>query len=785
MPINDSAGVGVYLIDKSQRASVAIGFRSAGAIEADRGLCNTPTLISSEADYVKTFGTPNMERHGLAAMEAFMLAQRQVPQVLTRAKNPLLDGNSRTFGAMSFTMDAVEGLQLSTSEKANSPKEPSDANTVNLYFKGEGTYCSSVASIENNESPNIVVRMSEPVTKSAYAKEGHSLNVQVYDFDGASHIDEDREANFAFNPDVAAIVNNEGDLYLDGYTLGNGSGSGVSEGLGKVYITAFVNGRTANLEPFDYSKLHDDTNNGVEDSVVYKYHTYGIYDWFIDAIMGAKTSDGKPIINPKWSEGQGIVYDPCESSGSDSDDSMESGIYRLDARAMDETKGELGKQELNCFDLSITLTLSVDLDIYELDPSSPNYRKLSRGFYNFPCGSVAIVGSDKDGWKARFRINTNLYLKNRTEYMYLGEQNKYWASYYNAYLKESYDISLSYDDYDSNYVSMQSDAVMGGSHYLISKSSETFTNDYSIDYANSKITNNLHYFDARDIESNTIVLQNKSYAYSQALVGLLSDNLTRWRCLATPNLGDVMNPADYLAVITAAEESTLGLSNIGRAAATDVFGNLTGRHGNRFIADYSQYAYRTLAGKRTAVTMACLVSDLLNTHYNEGMEARPPFGYNYGQISCLKLSQEFSGAERNMLARQLKINPVIEDGGYFIWDERTSQLTDTSLSDIHCIISFIWMKFAIYDAMKAFVAEYNDQSTVNRGLAVLNQLNQTFISRNYIEEGLVSAGRNVIGDEVLRFDYAVRFKGVARFVDVYITAYSQTQTLAVSLAQEA
>ena len=28
MPINDSAGVGVYLIDKSQRSSVAIGFRS-------------------------------------------------------------------------------------------------------------------------------------------------------------------------------------------------------------------------------------------------------------------------------------------------------------------------------------------------------------------------------------------------------------------------------------------------------------------------------------------------------------------------------------------------------------------------------------------------------------------------------------------------------------------------------------------------------------------------------------------------------------------------------------
>lgn len=82
------------------------------------------------------------------------------------------------------------------------------------------------------------------------------------------------------------------------------------------------------------------------------------------------------------------------------------------------------------------------------------------------------------------------------------------------------------------------------------------------------------------------------------------------------------------------------------------------------------------------------------------------------------------------------------------------------------------------------MAEYNDQATVKRGLDVLGQLNQSFITRNYIEEGIVSADKNVIGDEVLRFDYAVRFKGVARFVDVYITAYSQTQTLAVSLSQE-
>ena len=246
-----------------------------------------------------------------------------------------------------------------------------------------------------------------------------------------------------------------------------------------------------------------------------------------------------------------------------------------------------------------------------------------------------------------------------------------------------------------------------------------------------------------------------------------------------------MNVADYLLAIDSAHESTLGISNMGRAASTDVFNNLTGRHGNRFIADYSQYAYRTLGGRRVAVTMACLVTDLLNRHYVAGMEARPPFGYNYGQIFCSELSQEFSGEQREMLANVYKINPVIEDGGYYLWKERTSQLTNTSLSDIHSVISFIWMKFAIYDAMKAFVAEYNDQTTVNRGLKTLNQLKQTFISRNYIEEGIADASKNVLGDEVLRFDFKVRFKGVTSYVDVYVTAYSQTQTLAVSLAEEA
>lgn len=753
MPINDSAGVGVYLEDKSQRASTAVGFRSAAAIEADRGLCNKPVLISSDADYVKVFGSPSMERHGAASMEAYMLSQLKVPQVITRAKNPLLDGNSQPFGAMSFDLsDKV--LEMRTDLKANEPKAPVDADFAFFYFKGEGTYCSSKASEAAGNKPNIVVRLSEPTTQSAYAKAGRTLHLQVFDFAGADHIDEDELAKLAFNPDVSTMLTPAGEFFLDGFEV-------VRDSTNPVTLTAFVNGRVGTITR-NYADTHPEGGNGV-------------FDAFIDAILDAKDSKGNPIIKNSWTGGVGLVYNPGDDGSGVDASSNTTGYYVLDARADDDVR-----QQLNCFGLSISLTASVELQIEPL----PGGRRPTAGFYSFACGSVTISGNDSTGYTARFSLSTNLYLRNRNEYMFMGEQNEYWAYYYYAYCKENYDISLSYDDFDANNISMQADAVLAGSNYLISKTSDTF-GDYTIDYATDDITTKLHYFDASEIDSNEILVQNKSYAYSQALLGLLGDNLVRWRCVATPNLGDIMNTADYLAAITGANECTLGLSNIGRAASVDVFANLTGRHGNRFIADYSQYGYRTLAGKRTAVTMAALVTDVLNRHYNLGIEARPPFGYNYGQVACLSLSQEFSGPKRNMLKNQLKINPVIEDGGFYLWGQRTSQLTDTSLSDITSILSYIWMKFAIYDAMKAFVAEYNDADTVKDGLRVLKSLNATFINKKYIEDGIPSADRNVLGDTVLRFDYAVRFKGVADYVDIYVTAYSQTQTLSVSLSQEA
>jgi hypothetical protein len=90
----------------------------------------------------------------------------------------------------------------------------------------------------------------------------------------------------------------------------------------------------------------------------------------------------------------------------------------------------------------------------------------------------------------------------------------------------------------------------------------------------------------------------------------------------------------------------------------------------------------------------------------------------------------------------------------------------------------------IYESMRPYVAEYNDVSTVSEGVRTLSTLNKTFRARNYIEEGKPNADKNVIGDKVMRFDFPVRFKGVARYVDVYVTAYSQTQSLEISLSEE-
>lgn len=727
MPIEDSAGTGVYLIDKSQRAAQGAGFRAAVVIETQRGLCNTPVLISSEDAFTKIFGTPSIEECGKACAEAYYMAQSNVPMVIVRAKNPELTPQDNIFGLLSVS-NGAGGISFNTAANANKIQEVITDNICNIYFKGEGDYCSKAKG-------NIVLRFSKPIAQSAYASEDRVFQVQVYDFDGLAHIDTNTDGKFSFNPYLDDVVDSTGHLYMDGYDIpgaDSGSGTPVSGNVNGT-ITLYVNGLPV-VSPF----TKDDN----------------IYEVIVEMLKG--------------------IADP-----SDPDKKMfPEGNVQLD----EYNRIVIGAGEYNCFNLTVSAVISAEADAVAHEGSPAN------NYVNVAAGNISVSAGT-----ATFTLGASMILMNRDKYMYMASDSDptgYWAACYSDYCRETFVASFSQDDYDGNYNTMKADAVMASSRYLVVKESESFS-DYKFDFS-AGLFENLIYFDSASVtvptlKSNKISAGSRSYAYKTALQRLLGDNLTKWRCVCTPNLGDVMTAGDYNAAIAAAGECSLGLSNIGVTASRDALNesNLQGRHGNRFVSDYSQYGLINLNGRKTYVTMACLATILLNRNYRNGNEARPPFGPNYGQVMCDGLSQEFTGPERKWLAQVCKINPVLEDGGYFIWEDITSQKAETALSDTHSILSYCWMKFRIYDSMKSFVAEYNDPDTVKRGLDVLNDLRRDFIAAKYIQDAIANADGNVIGDKVIRFNFKVRFKGVGRYVDVYVTAYSQTQTLEISLAQEA
>lgn len=756
--VNDSAGTDVILVDKSQRPASADGFKAAVAMEAERGLCNTPVFITSADDFVKVFGNPAFDKYGQANMEAYFLAQHNVPLVISRAKDPSIEPGDQVFGCMRVSIqgaDTEKGIRgklfIDPNANSNAIATPADKNTALLFFKGEGNYCSKVIGQGNDPAnySNIVLRFSEPATKSAYADEHRAFQLQVFDFAGARHIDKDMPGVLGLTPSLDPVLGGgeSGDsdmLHLEGYELSFDSGSSGEGSSAKDtnLVTAFVNGCKGTAP----------------------YAGGSVYKAIEDAVLDAKDAKGEPVLTSFKSNGDGTF-------------TVAAGAF-------------------NCFNLSISISISASAQ------GVPEEGKARTAYLNYGCGSVSVT-PDAGGEIAtvEFAIATGLYLENRKNYMYMGEENAVWASCYSAYLKESYIASFNYDDYDGSYVSMQLDSVLASSNYLVSRTSEVF-DDYEIDFQSdvdaaiiagedtpaepSLFIKAPQYFDGTGaLESNAIVPGQKSYAYALALRQIAGDNLTKHRCVVTANLGDVMNVPDFLGVIEAASETTLGVTNIGKAASLAVFSNLGGRHGNRFIADFPQYGRKTVAGRRMWMTFAALVTLCLNNNYKNGNEARPPMGLSYGQIQCEELSEEYAGPQRKVLAQTYKLNPCINEGGFYLWEETTSQLTDTALSDTHVILSYCWMKYMIYQSMRPFVAEYNDVPTINEGVRVLKSLNKTFKERNYIEEGKPNADKNIIGDKVMRFDFPVRFKGVGRYVDIYVTAYPQTQSLEISLAEDA
>jgi hypothetical protein len=753
--VNDSAGTDVILVDKSQRPAPADGFKAAVAIEAERGLCNKPVFITSSDDFVKVFGNPAYDKYGQANMEAYFLAQRNVPLVISRAKDPSIEPGDPVFGCMRVSINKdTKKLFIDPDANQNAIATPADDNTALLFFKGEGNYCGKVIGQGEDTAnySNIVLRFSEPATQSAYADKKRVFQLQVFDFAGARHIDTDMPGILGLTPSLDSVLGGDGSdedsdrLSLKGYTLVFDSGSSGDEGAARATntVTAFVNGVKGTAE----------------------YNGGSVYIAIQNAVRNAAENGGDDM------------------AGLAAFTANDNGTFTVPAGAF------------NCFNLSISISISATAR------GVPDEGKARTAYLNYGCGSVTVT-PDADGEMAtvEFAIATGLYLENRKDYMYMGEENAVWAACYSAYVKETYIASFNYDDYDASGVSMQMDTVLAASNYLVCRTSEVF-GEYSIDFASDVEAASLahkasptepslfimkpQYFDGNDqLKSNSIAPGQKSYAYALALRQIAGDNLTKYRCVVTANLADVMNAPDFLGVIEAAGETTLGISNIGKAASISAFENMGGRHGNRFIADFSQYGRKTVAGRRMWMTFAALVTLCLNTNYKNRNEARPPMGLTYGQLQCEELSQEFTGPQRKVLAETYKINPAIVEGGVYLWAEATSQITNTALSDTHVILSYCWMKYMIYQSMRPFVAEYNDVPTINEGLRVLKSLNKTFTDRNYIEEGKPNADKNIIGDTVMRFDFPVRFKGVAFFVDVYVTAYPQTQSLEISLAEDA
>lgn len=745
--VNDSAGTDVILVDKSQRPAGAAGFKAAVAIEAERGLCNKPVLIAGTNDFVKVFGNPNFNKYGQANLEAYFLAQNNVPLVVSRARNPSVLPTDPVFGCMKLEIQDIDpetgfgSLYIDPNASTHAISTPPSPNTCLLYFKGEGKYCGKVVGSDGSNRSNIVLRFSKPATESAYAEARRVFQLQVFDFAGAQHLDTDTDGILGITPNLEPVLDNassgEGSdsLSLPGYALEFDSGSSSEEPSARNRVTVFVNGRKGEAP----------------------YTGGSVYSAIEAAVLDAKDSSGEPVLTSFHSQGDGTFL-------------VEKGTF-------------------NCFNLSISVSISASAR------GVPLAGPARTAYYNYGCGAVSVTPDNgSETAIVEFSLSTGLYLENRKDYMYMGSENAAWATYYGAYVRETWTTSLSYEDYDPSYTSMQIDAVLAASNYLVAKTSENF-GDYGIDFAEdvadnpakepSLLVSNLQYYDAFGaIASNLIDPGQRSYAYAEALRQIMGNNLTVWRCVVTPNLGDVMNTPDFQGVIEAANESTLGVSNIGKAASLNAFVNLGGRHGMSFIADYTQYGRRTIAGRRTWLTMAALVTLTLSNNYRKGNEARPPMGESYGIIECSELSEEFTGPQRKMLAQTYKINPAKNENGICLWEETTSRQADSALSDIHVIVSYCWMKYMIYESMRPFVAEYNDTPTINEGVRVLKGLNRTFISRNYIEEGKPNADKNVLGDKVMRFDFPVRFKGVGRYVDVYVTAYSQTQSLEISLSEE-
>jgi len=161
-----------------------------------------------------------------------------------------------------------------------------------------------------------------------------------------------------------------------------------------------------------------------------------------------------------------------------------------------------------------------------------------------------------------------------------------------------------------------------------------------------------------------------------------------------------------------------------------------------------------------------------------------PAGYRRGTLVGAKgLSRSWSGAERVTLT-SAQWNPIKQSArGIVFWDELTTQTTKSAFSNSHVALSALAQMRGIEKTLVGTEFEFNDQDTIDSILIRLKPLADQYVAGKYAEQIIVDAKNNVIGSDQIKLRWNIRFKGVARTVDVSIIAYPSTQDLSVSISQ--
>jgi len=161
-----------------------------------------------------------------------------------------------------------------------------------------------------------------------------------------------------------------------------------------------------------------------------------------------------------------------------------------------------------------------------------------------------------------------------------------------------------------------------------------------------------------------------------------------------------------------------------------------------------------------------------------------PAGPRRGGLSGAKgLSRIWTGPERKILVTG-QWNPIKADkDGFMFWDELTNQVYKSAYSNLHVVFAYLSMIRTIPESLKSFSFEFNDQDTIDAMIDILNDLASQYTGRNKgAEQIIVDDANNVIGSDVIKLRWNVRFKEVGREISIDIIAYPSNQSLEVSMA---